>query len=189
MKVLIALAHPDVNEQSIANKIIIERLVDRDNIEVRDLYRMYPDFNINVDAEQKALLGADIVIFQYPFHWYSMPGMLKEWLDRVFLHGFAHGDTGDKLKGKSFMISTTIGGPDQSYSEGGLNSFTVEEFLKPLQQIAKRCGMIYHPPIVSHNMVYIPDSYGDKLEVEQRAVAHANKLVEFINSLDFRQCN
>jgi len=184
-KVLIILAHPDVDNGSLANKIITESVKTIKEVEVRDITKLYPSFNIDVQAEQNALMAADVVIFQYPFHWYSIPGILKEWLDKVFLYGFAYGSEGNKLKGKEFVISTTVGGPEDSYQASGHNSFTMNEFFKPLQQTIKLAGMTFNTPLVSHDMVYIPgvDNNLKKTELEKRAKAHGDKLSFFIHQI------
>ena len=88
MKTLMILAHSNI-QNSLANKIIAEQISQLADTEVRNLGQLYPDFQIDIAAEQQALLQADLIIFQYPFHWYSVPGILKEWMDRVFLFGFA----------------------------------------------------------------------------------------------------
>jgi putative NADPH-quinone reductase len=104
--------------------------------------------------------------------------MLKEWLDKVFAYGFAYGSTGDKLKGKKFLISTTVGGQENEYQEGGENNFTLPELLKPLQQTAIMAGMKFNKPLISYNMIYIPGVYNEKEDVEQRAQEHVSKLLE-----------
>lgn len=45
----------------------------------------------NIEAEQEKLLWADAVISQFPFWWFHIPAILKEWVDRVFAGGFAYG--------------------------------------------------------------------------------------------------
>ncbi len=189
MKVLIIFAHPDVENGSIANRIIINEAKNVEDVEIRNLYQMYPDFKIDVESEQKALIESDVIIFQYPFYWYSIPGILKEWLDKVFLYGFAYGSAGDKLNGKEFLISTTVGGPVDAYQEGGYNNFTIEELLKPLEQTANLAGMKFNKPLVTHDMIYIPDVYNKKEEVEQRARAHAGMLLQFINEKTSNKAN
>jgi len=181
VKVVVIFAHPDVDGGSVANKVIINKVREIGGVEVRDLYKMYPDFNIDIEAEQEVLTGADVIIFQYPFYWYGMPGMLKEWLDRVFVYGFAYGSTGDKLKGKEFLVSTTIGGAEEAYQESGYNRFTIDQILIPMEQTARLTGMKYNQPLISHGMVYIPDVYNKKAEVEAKAMDHAGRLVQFIN--------
>lgn len=175
-KILVVLAHPDIENNSVANKVIVDRLGAQKNLDIRDLTRLYPDFRINVEREQQALLEADTVVFQFPFYWYSVPGILKHWLDEVFTYGFAYGSTGTKLQGKRLIVSTTIGGPESSYRSGEYNSYSVEELLKPLQQTANLAGMTFVPPVLSHSMVYIPDVYNVKEEVEERAQDHFDRL-------------
>jgi len=182
MKVLIILAHSNLENGSIANKTIINELKKIEGVEIRNLYQMYPDFKIDVEAEQQALIDSEVVIFQYPFHWYNIPGILKEWVDKVFLYGFAYGSSGDKLTGKELLISTTVGGPEDTYKEGGHNNFTISELLKPLEQTAKFTGMNFNKPLVTHDMAYIPDEHHKKIEIEieHRAREHAAMLLEFI---------
>ena len=41
----------------------------------------------DVAREIARLEAADLVMFQFPLWWFSMPAMLKGWLDRVFVWG------------------------------------------------------------------------------------------------------
>jgi putative NADPH-quinone reductase len=179
-KTLVVLAHPSIEKSSIANKIIIEKIRTIKGVKIKDLYSEYPTFKFDIEAEQAALIDAESIVFQFPFYWYSVPGILKEWMDQVLTHGFAFGATGDKLKGKQFLVSTTIGGPADAYREGGNNNFPINDLLKPLQQMTNLTGMKYNTPIVSHNMIYVPGIYNKKDEVEQRAKNHAQRLYEYI---------
>ena len=181
-KTLVVLAHPGMEKTSIANKIIIEKIRTLAGVKIKDLYQEYPSFKFNIEAEQAALIEAELVIFQFPFYWYGVPGILKEWMDKVFTHGFAFGSTGDKLKGKQFLASTTVGGPEDAYKAGGYNNFPIVDLLKPLQQMASLTGMKYNTPLVSHNMIYVPGVYNKKEEVEQRAREHAQRLCDYITA-------
>jgi len=181
-KTLVVLAHPNFESQSIANKIIVEQIKTIAGVKIRDLYRECPSFHFNVKAEQAALLDAESVIFQFPFYWYSVPGILKEWMDQVLTYGFAYGSTGDKLKGKAFLASITIGGPEESYRADGYNCFPVADLLKPLEQMTNLTGMIYHQPVISHNMIYISGVYNKKEDVEERARDHARRLTGYISA-------
>lgn len=99
---LLILGHPNIAE-SVANRAIvaeIQRL--NPKIEIRNLTELYPDFKIDVEKEQQALLKHDLIVFQYPLYWYNMPAILKQWFDVVFTYQFAYGSKGDKLKDKNF---------------------------------------------------------------------------------------
>ena len=98
--ILIIYAHP-YPQHSHANKRMLEQVRTLDNVEIRSLYQLYPDFNIDIAAEQDALSRADLIIWQHPMQWYSTPPLLKLWIDKVFSHGWAYGHNGNALKGKS----------------------------------------------------------------------------------------
>ena len=91
-KVLIISGHPDLANDSFANKIIMEDLAKLlpDAI-LDDLGALYPDYKIDVAAEQKKLVAADIIVLQFPIFWYSCPALLAKWLEDVFVRGFSHG--------------------------------------------------------------------------------------------------
>ncbi len=67
--ILIIYAHP-YPQHSHANKRMLEQAGTLEGVEIRSLYQLYPDFNIDVAAEQAALARADLVIWQHPMQWY-----------------------------------------------------------------------------------------------------------------------
>jgi putative NADPH-quinone reductase/ketosteroid isomerase-like protein len=183
MKTLVILAHPQP-EKSIANKRIATQLAQQEDVVVRDIFQLYPDYNIDTKAEQEALLQAETVIFQYPFWWYNMPAILKQWFDIVFDFNFAYGPEGDKLKGKNFMLSFTIGGPADAYTPLGYNHFRIEDFTKPMEQTAYLAQMNWLKPVYQHSMVFIPGVYNTQEAVEQGADEHAQRVIEILNELN-----
>lgn len=97
---LMILAHPDFNN-STANKTISEALaVKLPDMEIRNIHALYPDYQIDRNAEQQALLRHKLIILQYPMYWFNMPAILKIWFEQVFTYQFAYGSQGDKLKNK-----------------------------------------------------------------------------------------
>jgi putative NADPH-quinone reductase len=147
---LIILGHPNFGK-SLANKTIIEELQNSDlNIEIRDIHDLYPDYKIDVKAEQDALLRHHTIIFQYPIYWYNMPAILKLWFDSVFEYQFAYGSKGNKLKDKNFVPSFTVGAPENEYTTLGNHHFRVYEFCKSLEQTAYYAQMKYVDPIYFH---------------------------------------
>lgn len=183
MQTLIIVSHPNL-ASSVANNTIIEQFKKSNHlITFRHLDSLYHDYCIDVAAEQAALLEADNIIFQFPFYWYSAPAMLKNWLDKVLTFNFAYGPDGDKLKGKNLLISTTIGGPQDSYQPLGYNHFNVAELLRPFEQTAYLTGMNYLSPIFTHGCVYIPGVYNTKEDVEERARGHAGRVLALLAEL------
>jgi putative NADPH-quinone reductase len=181
-KVTIIFAHPFFG-QSVANKTIISTLQkEKEEYEIRNLIELYPDFNIDVKKEQEVLLQSDVIVLQFPFFWYNVPAIMKQWLDMVFEHGFAFGSTGDKLKGKKFIVSFTIGGVKDSYSPIGYNHFRIEDFLHMFEQAAYLSQMQYMDPIYEYGM----RTFGDGVDIEavkQKAVRQAKRIIEAIDGI------
>lgn len=182
-QVVVISGHPNLPASNTNTVILDELSFQLTDVEIRRLDELYPDFNIDVEAEQQALIKADVIVLQFPFYWYSTPALLKKWLDEVFSYNFAYGAEGDKLKGKDLILSFTVGGPEESYDPLGYNHFEVEQFLRPLQQTAYLAGMNYSKPVYTNRMVYIPGVYNELEEVQGRAKQHADRLVKQINEL------
>jgi NAD(P)H dehydrogenase (quinone) len=117
----------------------------------------------DVRAEQEKLLWADALILQFPLWWFTMPAILKGWVDRVYAYGFAYGvgehsDTrwGDRygegvFAGKRAMLIVTTGGWEEHYSARGING-PIDDLLFPINH-----GILYYPgydvlpPFVVHS--------------------------------------
>ncbi|MCO7184823.1 NAD(P)H-dependent oxidoreductase [Tenacibaculum sp. ZH5_bin.1] len=183
MKTLMILAHPNLKD-SVANKHISTEIAAQFNhFEISDIFNQYPDFKIDVEAEQAKLLAADTIIFQFPFFWYNMPAILKQWFDEVFSFNFAYGSKGDKLRGKNFLLSITVGGPEEAYTPIGYNHFAIEELIRPLQQTAYLSQMNYLKPVYTHGLTYVPGVYNTKEVVLQRADNHIKKLAAVLEEI------
>jgi glutathione-regulated potassium-efflux system ancillary protein KefG len=148
-KLLILFAHPAL-EHSRIQRELIRGLDSRPGVTFRDLYQLYPDFYVDVAAEQEQLLLHDTIIWQHPLYWYSVPPLLKQWIDLVFQHGWAYGERGVFLRGKRIMNVVSAGGAREAYCSRGYNTYTIRDFLRPLEQTARLCGMDYLPPYVIH---------------------------------------
>jgi len=78
----------------------------------------------DVFSEMEKVKWADLLIFQFPIYWTSMPAILKGWIDRVFANGFAFDAAEEKfydtglLKGKKALLSITTGAPRILYTKG-----------------------------------------------------------------------
>jgi nad(p)h dehydrogenase, quinone 2 like protein len=140
MKALIVLAHPNI-ETSRVNKRWREKLAQHTDIaEIHELYREYPDWQIDVEREQHLLESHELIVLQFPFYWYSYPPLLKKWLDDVFTYGWAYGSAGRKLVGKKFGIAVSIGDKEENYTRTGNIGFTVDEVLTPFKATAGHVG-------------------------------------------------
>ena len=170
---------------SVANKTILDTLnKSLPAAEIVKLDELYPDYKINVEAEQQKLLRADIVVLQFPLFWYSAPSILGRWMEETFQHGFSHGRTGDKLKGKKLILSFTTGAPEEAYSHDGAMGFTLDEFLCCFKATCRLTQMEYCGAIHTCGV-----SYGNRTTPELIAqqkkcsIAHAERLIQLIEKL------
>jgi len=120
----------------------------------------------DVAAEQEKLRWADAVLFQFPLWWFSMPAILKGWVERVYAYGLAYGvgehsesRWGDRygegsFAGKRAMLIVTAGGWAQHYTERGING-PIDDLLFPIQH-----GILYYPgfSVLPPFVVYRADS-------------------------------
>ncbi|MCC3372756.1 NAD(P)H-dependent oxidoreductase [Cohnella sp. REN36] len=174
MKTMVIVAHPDL-KASRANRALAEAIRDDANIDVRDLYREYPDWQIDVQREQRLLLEYDRIVLQFPFYWYSCPPLLKKWMDDVFTFGWAFGPGGDHLRDKAFLVATTTGGSANGYQPGGLNAFSVGELLRHIQATIVRCHGTYLPIFVSYGPEHLSD--GELAQEARRYAAYVRTAV------------
>ena len=156
-KILILFAHPRL-ERSLNQTQLISSIPEISEITFHDLYEKYPDFDIDIEYEQKLLLEHQIVIWQHPFYWYSSPPLLKQWIDLVLSFGWAYGPGGTALQGKIVFNAITSGGQRSAYSKEGHNRFTINQLLSPFEQTAYLCKMIWLPPFVIHGTHRISES-------------------------------
>ena len=115
-------------------------------MEVRSLYDLYPDFDIDVQAEQAALLKAELIVWQCPFYWYGVPALVNLWFEKVLAHGWAYGEGADALSGKTVLWVPTTGGSSSAYSATGVHGHPFEAFVPAISQVARFCGMRWAEP-------------------------------------------
>jgi len=148
-RILILFFHPALHKSQV-NRRLIAAAEAVDGVTVRHQYELYPDYLIDVKAEQDELAAHDIIILQHPFYWYSAPSLVKEWLDLVLEIGWAFGEGGTALSGKHLLQAVTCGGSAEIYCCGGRHLHSVREFLLPFEESARLCGMIYLAPFIVH---------------------------------------
>jgi glutathione-regulated potassium-efflux system ancillary protein KefF len=131
-------------------------------VDVRDLYTLYPDYLIDVAAEQAALTGAELLVWLHPVHWYGMTPLLKLWADEVLAFGWAYGPGGTALHGKDLWLVVSTGGSADAYRPDGLNRYFFDAFLPPYEKTAQLVGLRFLPPLVLHGAHRLSDGELDK---------------------------
>jgi NAD(P)H dehydrogenase (quinone) len=152
----------------------------------------------DVVDEQAKLLWADALILAFPLWWFSMPAILKGWVERVYAYGFAYGvgehsesHWGDRygegsMAGKRAMLVVSMGGWESHYSGRGVNG-ALDDLLFPIQH-----GVLFYPgfTVVPPFPIY-KTSKMDAARFEQICTAYAARLDNlFIDQpLAFRRQN
>lgn len=132
----------------------------------------------DIVAEQEKIIWADIVIFQFPLWWFSMPAILKGWVDRVYAAGFAYavGEHSENhwgnrygegtLAGKRAMLVVTMGGWESHFSARGVNG-PIDDILFPIQHgILFYPGFDVLPPYLIHKTNSIDEERFSQIQAE-----------------------
>jgi glutathione-regulated potassium-efflux system ancillary protein KefF len=143
--ILVVHAHP-YPSRSRGCAALLAGLAGLPQLEVRSLYALYPDFDIDAGAEQAALTRASFVVWLHPLYWYTTPALMKHWFDQV-LHGDFIGS--GALRDKPCLWAVTTGGGE--YAPGGAHEYPFDAFARPLEMTARYCGMRWLEPFVVHD--------------------------------------
>jgi putative NADPH-quinone reductase len=169
MKTTVLVFHPDLKQGSRVNLELANAAKDAD-ITVRDMYSLYPNRVIDVQAEQKVLADADRIVLQFPMFWYSSPALLKQWEDQVLEHGWAYGSHGDALHGKELIIAVSPGAVQAKYDSDGFK-YTVTDLLRPYQATSNLIGTKYIKPFITYGASSLSDN-----DIQQRATEYVEYL-------------
>ena len=119
-------------------------------------------FAPDIQAEIDKLLWCDVLILQFPLWWFSVPAILKGWIDRVFVNGVAYGkgqrlDSGG-LKGRRAMLSISTGCyPEMVEPDGLLGDLQVHLWPLHFGTLAY-AGLKVLPPFVAWSVHYSSDA-------------------------------
>lgn len=135
----------------------------------------------DIEAELRKLEAADLVIFSFPLYWFSVPAIMKGWIDRVLVSGRIYGgrriyDRGG-MAGKRALLTLTCGGRDYMMAQGGIHG-DIQQILKPvLQGTFGYIGMAVLPPFVGYHVPYISPEARAQILADYR---------EYLRGLDSR---
>lgn len=114
------------------------------------------------------LLAADLLVLSFPLWWFSVPAILKGWIDRVFmmgaLFGGEYGIFGEAaLRGRRALLLVTTGGSMDSLAPGGRYG-AITDFLYHVHRgMLEFVGYDVLDPVITYGPAHLSD--------EQRAIA------------------
>ncbi|MFJ7809751.1 Glutathione-regulated potassium-efflux system ancillary protein KefF [compost metagenome] len=115
----------------------------------------------DIAGELDKIRWADLIILNFPIYWFSMPAILKGWIDRVFVSGYCYGgkriyDQGG-LKGKQAMLAFSLGGQPHMFGPDAIHG-ELETLLRPIQRgVLGYVGLSVLPPFAAFHVPYISE--------------------------------
>lgn len=93
----------------------------------RDAFLLKASVPPDVLREQERIDRSDALVLVYPVYWWSFPGQLKGWIDRVFSNGWAYSETPEgaveKRLGRLAVHLVGIGAADEgTYARHGYDT-------------------------------------------------------------------
>lgn len=174
--VLIVSGHTDLAE-SFANRVILDELARQlPQAQQRRLDELRVNGHFDIAAEQQSLRDADVIVLQFPLFWYGAPSLLKQWMEEVFLYGFAFGGEAPALVGKQLLLSFTSGAPESMYQYGEPQGYPIEDFLPPLKQFANLCGLQWLGYVYTGGVSYASRA-AEAERLQQASLAHAERVL------------
>ena len=140
--------------------------------------RVAADIQAEIDKVQRA----DVLIFNFPLYWTSVPAILKGWIDRVFVSGIFYGGkrfyNHGGMVGKKAMLSFTLGGRDHMFGENAIHG-SLENLLLPIQRgTLAYVGFEVLPPFIAYHVPYISQ------EARQQMLVDYEKYLQNLDGLE-----
>ena len=150
--IVVLAAHPQLEHSRVNRALMQARRARRApaRVEVRDLYALYPDYLIDVAAEQAALADAQLMVWLHPIHWYGMPPLMKLWLDEVLRLRLGLRPGRRRPAGQGPVAGGLHRRAGGVVPPDGYNRYFFDAFLPPYEQTAALSGMRFLPPLLLH---------------------------------------
>ncbi len=127
----------------------------------------------DIAAEVAKLQKADLLILNFPLFWFSVPAIMKGWIDRVLISGVCYGgmrfyDQGG-LKGKKALVTLTLGGREHMFGEKAIHGELVDGMLRPLLRgTLAYVGLEVLPPFIGYHVPYISQEAREQILVDYK---------------------
>jgi NAD(P)H dehydrogenase (quinone) len=115
----------------------------------------------DIAQEIEKVVWADTIIFSFPIYWFSVPAIMKGWIDRVFVSGRFYGgmrfyDRGG-LKGKRAIVALTLGGQEHMFAQDGVHGPLNDMLRHLLRGTLGYLGFDVLPPFIGWHVPYITE--------------------------------
>lgn len=115
-----------------------------------------------IAAEVEAVSRADMLVLVFPVFWFSVPALMKGWIDRVFLSGVFYGgrrvyDHGG-MRGKHALVVASLGGREHMFGTNALHGDLKGMMRHLLQGTLGYVGFSVYEPFFAHHVPYVDDT-------------------------------
>ena len=172
MKTIVIVGHPHY-ENSNTQPFLHEAAKKYSNV----TWHVVTD-KFNVAAEQALLKQYDRIILQFPLYWYSMPAILKNWLDEVLTVKFATGNQ-FSLSSKELGLVITLGSKSSNFQAGGPEKFTISELMRPIEALANKLKMTYLPILPIYQFLYLQPTQQAALYIKYQQYLTSDNTLSF----------
>lgn len=116
----------------------------------------------DIRAEVDKVLACDLLILNFPIYWFSLPAMLKGWMDRVFVSGVFYGgkriyDRGG-MRGRRALVAASLGGREHMFGPQALHGDLNGMLRHVLQGSLGYVGFDVLEPFYAHHVPYLPEA-------------------------------
>lgn len=125
-----------------------------------------------IETEREKIFAADLVIFQFPVYWFSVPSSAKKYFDDVFAGGqFTTGKNGygksGILKGK-YILSATWNALVSEFenSDGLFVEKSVDDVFLPIHTTFQYIGLKHIGTLSLHDVMRNPDIDAYKIQFQ-----------------------
>lgn len=141
-------------------------------------YRGRQPVSADVRAEQRRVGTADHMVLVFPVHWWSFPALLKGWVDRVFVAGWAFevgadGEPAPLLQRHTLHLLPVAGAGPATWSRRGYDRALATQVEVG---IAGFCGMR------TGETAFVHDSEGDPAATARAIRAAAARIADAVKS-------
>lgn len=196
-KAHLIIAHPNPQSFNYGLKSLAEEQLLQKGFEVvtSDLYELHAEHNPavgpfqfshspeniqKIKSEQDKIKTSQLTVVQFPLYWYTVPGLLKNYMDTVWELNFAFippegvFEKSPLADGRKVLLSVTTQTPKEKYSKGQILG-PIENILRPIELAFKFIGFEILPAFVTYN---IEGKSPETLEpVKKEFVEHLDKIL------------
>ncbi|QRM29241.1 NAD(P)H-dependent oxidoreductase [Microvirga sp. VF16] len=120
----------------------------------------------DIACEAERVLESDLLILNFPIFWFSVPAIMKGWIDRVFLSGAFFGGKRiydrAELTGKKALVTATLGGREHMFGTQAVHGEITGMLRHLLQGTLGYCGFQVLQPFFAFHVPYLSDAERQK---------------------------